>query len=81
MKGESQIKIDFDTEQDAQSALLALKREEEFKKRSVSNISVQGSTLVIDIEAEDIVSLRATVNSYLRYLQVFESINGGNEDE
>jgi tRNA threonylcarbamoyladenosine modification (KEOPS) complex Pcc1 subunit len=33
--------------------------------------------VMIEIEAQDIVALRATANSYLRALQVFESIKQG----
>ncbi|MDD5023224.1 MAG: KEOPS complex subunit Pcc1 [Candidatus ainarchaeum sp.] len=43
-------------------------------KRFSSEITYNKDKLVITVNAEDMVSLRATANSYLRYLQVMEKI-------
>ncbi|MBM3229797.1 hypothetical protein FJZ26_05170 [Candidatus Parvarchaeota archaeon] len=62
----------------AKDACRALAQETEFKKRSLSSISPKGSKLVIRIKADDVVALRATINSYLRLLSVIESIEAEN---
>ncbi len=81
MKGKCSITIEFASERCALAAVAALKQEEEFKKRSDSSISVKGKMFFVSIDADDVVALRATVNSYLRALQAMESVNGGNEYE
>ncbi len=63
---------------EARNIISALEKEGASNARFSSEISAKGDKLVIKIEAEDIVALRATVNSYLRYLQTIEST--GNED-
>jgi tRNA threonylcarbamoyladenosine modification (KEOPS) complex Pcc1 subunit len=74
MKGNCVLKIEFATPAAAKAAHASLKQEEEFKKRSESQVSQVGSFLLIEIKAEDVVALRATANSYLRALQTLESI-------
>ena len=81
MKAECKIRIEFDSVREADAVLSALKQEEEFKKRSVSKVNVEGNALSVEIIADDMVALRATANSYLRYLQAINSISGGNENE
>lgn len=81
MKGKSNVCIEFSSESDALAALTALKQEEEFKKRSNSKVSVNGRCILIEITADDLVALRATLNSYLRLLQTIESININNINE
>lgn len=58
----------------AQAIIAALKKEDASNKRFSSTISMKGGKLSIEVEAEDIVALRSTLNSYLRYLQTIESV-------
>ncbi|MEK6982834.1 MAG: KEOPS complex subunit Pcc1 [Candidatus Micrarchaeota archaeon] len=74
MKNTTQIKIQFKTKEEVSAAVIALKQEEEFSKRATSKISADANTLIVDFESEDIVSLRATINAYLRVLQIAEGI-------
>ena len=64
----------FPSQKAANDAKGALLQETEYKKRSASTIKCTGSTLTVAIEADDIVSLRATINSYLRLLSIVEGI-------
>ncbi len=68
------INFIFDTENAALCAVTALKGEEAFKKRSTSNIIHKGKEVTIMIESSDSVSLRASINAYLRDVQVFEDL-------
>ena len=80
MRSEAEINIFFDSEDETKSTMIALKQEEEFKKRSTSKIIRNGNKLTIRIDASDIVALRATLNSYLRDVQVIENIEKNEED-
>jgi tRNA threonylcarbamoyladenosine modification (KEOPS) complex Pcc1 subunit len=44
------------------------------KKRTDSDVSVKGDSLRIEIKADDIVALRASINAYLRQLQAIEAV-------
>ena len=78
MKGKSRMEVKFDSEAGAKAALSALKQEEEFKKRSISKVTAVGSSIIIEVNAEDVVALRATANSYLRALQAMEAVGNAN---
>ena len=69
------LEIDLKSKKHAEDAFRALEQETEFKKRSSAQLVAKGEKLFIDIEADDIVALRATVNSYLRLLQIINGIN------
>lgn len=66
----------FGDDAQAQAALLALGHEEDLKKRSVSRISRKANELLITVESTDVVALRASLNAYLRDIQVAEGIDG-----
>jgi len=42
--------------------------------RAKTKINENNNTLMINIESEDVVALRATANAYLRALQVIEEV-------
>ncbi len=64
----------FTDETQAVAAVTALKGEEAFKKRSCSNIIQSANEVTLVIESNDCVSLRASINAYLRDLQVCEAV-------
>jgi len=66
----------FKDEHSAKSALLAISHEKDVGSRSSVRSSVDGKTLRIEFEADDIVALRASMNAHLRALAVFEGIEG-----
>ena len=75
------MSFDFQDENAAGAAVKAISHEGEIGNRSKTRITKKGSILTIEIEAQDVVALRATANACLRALQVFESIDGVQENE
>jgi len=73
MKSETEINVLFKDSKSAKSAVDALKQEG-IGKRVKSSLSLKGNKVKIKINAKDTVALRATVNTYLRSLQVIEKI-------
>ena len=74
MKSRAEIEIDFADEKKAEAALAAMKHEQDFKKRSSSKLIRERNKLRIIVDSSDLVSLRASINSYMRDLQVMEGI-------
>lgn len=68
------IEAGFPDEKSLQAALAALSHEGNAGGRSSAKLSGRGRMLAIEIEAQDVVALRAAANAYLRALQVFEGI-------
>ena len=71
---ESKMIFHFENNQSAKAALISLKDEGNISKRCKSETSLDGSKIMITIIADDCVSFRATINGFLRAMQVFESI-------
>lgn len=71
---ESKMIFRFPDKGSAEAAFKSLKDEGNISKRCKSETSLNGSKIIISIVAEDCVSFRATVNGFLRALQVFESV-------
>lgn len=80
MRASGRIKAAFPDEKSAEDALRALKGEEESSKRVGSRVFREGKQVVVEAEAMDMVALRATLNAYLRYLQVIENVGNGEEN-
>ena len=74
MKSKAELRFYFDNEKKAEAAELALKQEEEFKGRSNSKVIKKGKEIIITVDSDDVVSMRANVNAYLRDLQVIEGV-------
>lgn len=74
MKGSLEIKVLFPDEKAAKDAKTALEKETNTNKRFSSEIKIEKKQLIITVDAEDMVALRATSNSFLRYLQVIEKL-------
>ncbi|MFA5077117.1 MAG: KEOPS complex subunit Pcc1 [Candidatus Micrarchaeia archaeon] len=71
MKNSAELTIEV-PEKEAKSIIAALKKENASNKRFSSTIYMRAGKLMIRVEAEDMVALRSTLNSYLRYLQAIE---------
>lgn len=80
MKHSAGIKARFADASKAKAALEALKAEEGSKARVRSKVEAHGEEVSVSVEADDVVALRATLNSYLRYLQIFEGVKEKNEN-
>ena len=80
MKSSTNFTIAFNDEKEAMAACKALEGESFKGDRAISHVSQEGSKVLINIEANDIVALRATVNSYLRHVQIMQNINEVDEN-
>jgi len=71
---EARIKVDFGDEKAAKKAYNSLIQETKFRKRSITKIAVEKNFLLIEIKASSFPVLRATINSYLRLLNLLYSV-------
>jgi len=74
MRSSSHVEVDFPDNASADAAMKAISHEGDIGGRSKMSLSKKGSTLRLDIDAQDVVALRACLNACLRALQVFEGI-------
>ncbi|KXH77082.1 MAG: hypothetical protein AM326_05810 [Candidatus Thorarchaeota archaeon SMTZ-45] len=70
VSGKSVIEIPVDSKQTAEILLAALKPETRSSpsERATTQVSVRDKVLIIEIEASDITSLRAAMNSYIAWV-------------
>jgi tRNA threonylcarbamoyladenosine modification (KEOPS) complex Pcc1 subunit len=68
------LEIALPQENAAEAAAQAVSHEGSVGSRARSKVTRRDKTLLIEIEADDVVALRATANAYLRALQTVESI-------
>ena len=75
-KVESQIELEFPSSNDAEVVLQAIEPEirESPSERTSTEIECQGNILKISITAQDTTSLRASLNSYLRWVMLSNEI-------
>jgi len=73
MKSKAKLRVRFDSERAADSAEHALQQEKGFERARIK-IARNGATLEVGIFAQDVIAFRAAMNSVLRNMQVFESI-------
>jgi KEOPS complex subunit Pcc1 len=66
---EAQFEIEFDSQKEAEIVLSAIQPEicDSPSDRTVTEINCEDKVLSIDIMAQDSPSLRASINSYLRW--------------
>ncbi len=74
MRATCSIEVGFPDAKAAEAALKAVSHEGGIGNRSALKLSRKADTLMLGIEADDIVALRATANACLRALQVFEGV-------
>ena len=77
MKSKCLMEVEFPDIKAVGAAAKALSHEGKVGARSKSRVTKKKKILAIEIAAGDVVALRATANSYLRALQVFENIHRG----
>ncbi len=70
VSGKSTIEIPLDSKKTAELLLTALQPETESgpSDRATTNLSIRGSVLVIEVEANDLTALRAAMNSYIAWV-------------
>lgn len=73
-KARCSLQVMFPNAAEASNAAALVKREAAFKKRGSARVSIKSSALTIEINADDLPAMRAMLNTYLRTLQVAESV-------
>ena len=78
MKARCRMEIEFPDKLSMDAAAKAVEHEGNLSDRSKTTIGKEPKEkrLTLDIEAQDVVSLRATLNAFMRAFQVFEGITG-----
>jgi tRNA threonylcarbamoyladenosine modification (KEOPS) complex Pcc1 subunit len=68
--GHVSIEIELESDEVAKNLFLALNPETKSvpSERAITQLSIKGNILIIDVEAEDLTALRAAVNSFLAWL-------------
>lgn len=71
-KIETNFQIKFDTSQDAEIIYNSISPEIELENnnRSRTTITLNDNIICININSEDVVSLRASINSYVRWIKL-----------
>lgn len=73
---EAQFEIEFDSQEEAEIILSAIKPEisDLPSERTMTEIKRQNKVLTIDIKAQDSPSLRASLNSYIRWVILSQQV-------
>jgi len=74
IRGEASLKLTFPSSREAKAAYDSLLQEADFSHRGGSRVSLVATTVKVDIKADDPVSLRASLNSYLRLMHIIKTI-------
>ena len=74
MKSRCVIRVEFPDEESLGAAYEALSHEGSVGSRSSARVSKEGKSLAVEIEASDVVAMRAAANACMRALQAFEGI-------
>lgn len=69
---EAVVKFNFATSRLAKAVYDALLAEADFSHRGGSSVALEGKSVKVEIKADDPVSLRASLNSYLRLMHISE---------
>lgn len=72
--GAATLSLTFDSARSAKAAYDALLQEADFSHRGGSRVFLSGKTVRAEIKADDPVSLRASINSYLRLMHIIKTV-------
>ena len=79
ISADASITLKFPSAQTAKAAYGALLAEADFSHRGISKVLLAGKAVKIEIAADDPVSLRASINSYLRLAHIIKSVDQDTE--
>lgn len=72
--GSATLQLNFPSKHGASAAYQSLLQEADFSHRGGSKVMLKGNSVIVDIKADDPVSLRASLNSYLRLMHIIKSV-------
>ncbi|VVC01485.1 Transcription factor Pcc1 [uncultured archaeon] len=73
--GGATLQLHFPSTKSAKAAYDALLAEADFSHRGGSSVKLDGKSVKVEINADDPVSLRASLNSYLRLMHIIKAID------
>jgi KEOPS complex subunit Pcc1 len=75
-KADTRLEIEFKFQKEAEIVLSAIKPEinDSPSERTITEIKCHNNILTIDIKAQDSTSLRASINSYLRWVMLSQQV-------
>jgi len=79
VSGSAVLTLNFPSAKPAKAAYDALLSEADFSHRGGSRVTLSGKSVKVEIKADDPVSLRASLTSYLRLMHVIKSVEEMNE--
>jgi len=79
VSGSANITLNFESMASANAAYDALAAEADFSHRGGSKVKLSGKSVLVEVKADDPVSLRASINSYLRLMQIIKTIDQDSE--
>ena len=74
ISGSADLTLSFPSASSAKAAYSALLAEADFSHRGGSKVALAGKTVRVEIKADDPVSLRASINSYLRLMHIIKTV-------
>ena len=77
--GTASLSLSFSSPSSAKAAYDALLAEADFSHRGGSTVKLEAKTVRVEINADDPVSLRASLNSYLRLMQIIKTVEKDTE--
>ena len=79
VSGSATLSLTFPSAKLSKAAYDALLSEADFSHRGGSCVSLSGKSVRVEIKADDPVSLRASLNSYLRLMHIIKSVEENTE--
>lgn len=79
VSGSATLTLTFQSPSSAKAAYGALLAEADFSHRGGSRVRLDGNSVRVEISADDPVSLRASLNSYLRLMQIIKTVEQDTE--
>jgi len=79
VSGSAVLTLNFPSLPPAKAAYDALLSEADFSHRGGSRVTLSGKSVKVEIKADDPVSLRASLTSYLRLMHVIKSVEENTE--
>ena len=79
LSGSAVLTLNFPSAKPAKAAYDALLSEADFSHRGGSRVTLSGKSVKVEIKADDPVSLRASLTSYLRLMHVIKSVEENTE--
>jgi len=79
VSGSATLRLAFHSPKSAKAAYDALLSEADFSHRGGSRVFLSGKSVRVEINADDPVSLRASLNSYLRLMHIIKSVEENTE--